>query len=197
MKRFFLGIDPGINGGLSVINEVEDVLCCIPMPIRHGEVDARMLAVYMQRYLKHGNCFLVLEKVGAMPGQNACGTFTFGRNVGEIKATLKIFQMPYQEVTPQSWKAEILKGLAWKAETVRFKAPKGLSGKEVEALKIEHKKNNGSSNNKAKKDSKMVGCHFIERRFPELDIRLGKKNPHDGMAESLCMALYAKRLQTC
>ena len=195
MNNFFIGIDPGINGGLAVIDHLGCLLCCVPMPIKNGEVDSRMLAAYLNRYLKEGECFAVLEKVGAMPGQGVCAMFTFGKNVGEIKAALKICKIPYQEVTPEGWKSEILKGLPWKAQTSRFKAPKGASPKEIAILKEQHKKEFGAGNNKAKKDAKLIACTFIERRFPNLDIRMGKKNPHDGMAEALCMALFAKKMQ--
>ena len=191
MKEFFIGIDPGLTGGVAVIDNQENVLLCIPMPLKGKELDARLLATYIQRYSKKGNLLAVLEKVAAMPGQGVCAMFTFGQVVGEIKSVLKVLAVPYQEVRPIAWKAVILAGLPWKADYQRLKLEKGLSPAEEKEIRKVH----NSKKAKAKKEAKLVGCTFINRRFPTLDINLGKKNPHDGMAEALCMALYAKKLR--
>jgi crossover junction endodeoxyribonuclease RuvC len=190
LKRFFIGIDPGLSGGISVIDQNESVLCCVPMPISGGEINARLLAAYLQRYMKEGSVSCVLEKVAAMPGQGVCAMFTFGQVVGEIKSVLKMLKVPYQEATPVSWKKAILEGLSWKADYPKLKLENGLT----EDQKKEQTKAHNSRKAKAKKDAKLVGCTFIERRFPSVDLYLGKKNPHDGMAESLCMAIYAKKI---
>src|SRR5574343_611551 len=52
----------------------------------------------------------------------------------------------------------------------------------------ELKKVHSREKNSMKKDAKLVACKYIEKRFPSVDLYRGKKNPHDGMAEALCMA---------
>ena len=189
MKRFFIGIDPGLSGGLSVIDEHEHVHLCVPMPVRGGEVDSRLLAAYLQKYMKEGSISCVLEKVAAMPGQGVCAMFTFGDGYGSVKAVLRILRISFQQVTPQAWKKVVLEGLPWKADYPKLKLENSLT----EDQKKEQTKAHNSRKASAKKTAKLVGCTFIERKFPSVDLYLGKKNPHDGMAESLCMALYAKK----
>ena len=185
----YIGIDPGLNGGIAIIDQDNNVKLCVPMPVKNGEVDVRTLAVYIQNAIKESPTFAILEKVGAMPGQGVCAMFTFGQVVGEIKATLKMLKCPFEEVTPQKWKKCVLEGLPWKATISKFVAPENADENTIAELKKIHNRSKAS----AKKDAKLVACKYIEKRFPDVDLYKGKKNPHDGMAESLCMAVYAKQ----
>jgi len=185
----YIGIDPGLSGGFAIIDHNNKVKLCIPMPIKNGEVDVRTLAAHIQTAMKEDNTFAILEKVGAMPGQGVCAMFTFGRVVGEIKAVLKMLRCPFEEVMPQKWKKVVLEGLPWKATVSKFTPPAGADEATLKELKKVHTREKTSM----KKDAKLVACKFIEKRFPSVDLYKGKKNPHDGMAEALCMALFAKQ----
>jgi len=185
----YIGIDPGLSGGLAIIDHNNKVKVCIPMPLKNGEIDVRILAAHIQAAMKEDNTFAVLEKVSSRPGQGVCAMFTFGRVVGEIKAVLKMLRCPFEEVMPQKWKKVVLEGLPWKATVSKFTPPEGTDDATLKELKKVHTREKTSM----KKDAKLVACKFIEKRFPSVDLYKGKKNPHDGMAEALCMALFAKQ----
>ena len=190
----YIGVDPGLTGAICAIDDDDNVLLKMQTPLNgKKEIDCRIIAIQIQKLKRNssGKVFGVLEKVGAMPGQGVVAMFTFGHAVGEVKATLKIMTVPFQEVTPQTWKAEILKGLPWKAQTTRYKADKHFTDEANLAVK----KALASKNRQAKKKAKLVSCEFISKRFPSLDIHMGSKNPNDGIADALCMALYARFLQ--
>ncbi len=190
----FIGIDPGAKGGLAVIDRNENILYCQPIPYIGDEMDVRKVASVINHFKKTHQIFAAFEKVGARPGQGVCAMYTFGKTVGQLVAALKILSIAYTEPTPVAWKTIVLAGMPWKAETAKYKNDKSLSKEENERLKAEFKKLNGSKNNKAKKDAKMVSCEFVMKRFPNFNIVV-KKTPHDGMAESICLAMYAKHVR--
>ena len=188
----FVGIDPGAKGGVSIIDINENVLYCEPIPYVGEDLDARQFATVLSHFKKRYNLFAAFERVGALPGQGVCAMFSFGKTTGQLLATLKILAIPYTEPTPIGWKEVVLVGLPWKADTAKYKNDKKLSKEENERLKAEFKKLNSSANSKAKRDAKLVSCQYVFKRFPSLNIMRGK-NPHDGMAESLCLAMFAKQ----
>lgn len=186
---FSIGIDPGLGGGIGIIDKDGQVVLAERMPLLNGEIDVIRLASIISHYMKIDGCFCVLEKVGAMPKMNVVSIFTFGDVVGHIKACLKILRVGYQEVTPQNWKKEVLAGLPWKVTVPKPKIPEGTSPAEKKEIEKKHR----SEKARCKKESKLVACHFIKKRYPNLDIHFGSKNPHDGVAEALCMAIFAKK----
>ena len=95
----YLGIDPGKKGGIAVIEE------------REGGEKKISVYPYTNDTLKFvcssltvNSSFCVVEKVGAMPKQGVTSTFNFGQSFGYILGVLEAFSVPYQLVTPQTWK---------------------------------------------------------------------------------------------
>lgn len=93
-----LGIDPGKNGGLALINESGDCEALVKMP-------ATPLDLYNEVCtMKHkGVRMAALEKVGGMPGNGGASMFNFGRNYGHIEMALLAAGIPFTIVTPQKW----------------------------------------------------------------------------------------------
>ena len=92
-----IGIDPGINGGVAIIeNGHIDVTAC-PDTVKD-----------MADYIKNAkwdciNMFCIIERVHSMPGQGVASTFKFGMNYGQWLGILASQGVPYKEVTPQMW----------------------------------------------------------------------------------------------
>ena len=102
----YIGIDPGKNGGIAVIREMNS---------KPGIIDRLVVKSYSEEHLielldyargKMDNPRCVLEKVNAMPGQGVVSMFNFGQNFGFIQGVLKAYGIPYELVTPQKWKKE-------------------------------------------------------------------------------------------
>lgn len=53
---------------------------------------------------------VTIEKVGAMPKQGVTSVFTFGYGFGVWIGVLAALEIPYQLVTPQSWKKLLMSG---------------------------------------------------------------------------------------
>lgn len=95
----YIGIDPGKKGAIAVIDGT-------------GEHEAFAVPFSEQNYLSvlrdtdPSESIVVLEKVGAMPGQGVTSMFNFGQNFGWIEGVLEALRFPYELVAPQRWKRE-------------------------------------------------------------------------------------------
>lgn len=77
--RHVLGIDPGISGGIAVIDERFNLVDCFHMPVIEidgkKKVDAGTL---FKRLSEYELALGVIEKVGTRPGEGVVGAFSFG-----------------------------------------------------------------------------------------------------------------------
>ena len=93
----YIGIDPGKNGGIAVINP-DKVWTHV-----YTEEDLLLILGY---YAEDKQAICYLEHVHAMPKQGVSSTFNFGMNFGFIQGVLRAYNIPYELVTPQKWKKE-------------------------------------------------------------------------------------------
>ena len=103
----FIGIDPGKKGGIAIIDE--GFVNAVPMPLAGKDIDARRLASLLST-MPIDRPAVVIEKVHSMPKQGVASTFTFGTGFGILIGICAALGYPMALVTPQTWKAEILKG---------------------------------------------------------------------------------------
>jgi len=90
-----IGIDPGINGGIAVIEngQIEAVKCMDTIKDMADHIAS----------LGCTKLFCIIEKVHAMPGNGVVSMFKFGMNYGQWLAILASHNIPYKEVPPQTW----------------------------------------------------------------------------------------------
>ena len=106
---FVIGIDPGISGAISVFNwETQSLLEVIDMPtleVDSGKTKKRHISAAGLRNILEGHpdSHVVIEKVGAMPGQGVTSMFNFGRSAGIIEGVVVGLKIPHTYVTPQTW----------------------------------------------------------------------------------------------
>jgi Holliday junction resolvasome RuvABC endonuclease subunit len=103
-----LGVDPGIHGGLAIV-EVGDgtaqLIDCVDIPV-HGvaakeRVDPAAICAFV---VKHKPTHAYIERAQAMPKQGASSGFKYGRAVGAIEATITCCDIPMTIVEPSIWK---------------------------------------------------------------------------------------------
>jgi Holliday junction resolvasome RuvABC endonuclease subunit len=94
----YLGIDPGVSGGLAVVNEAGVVQLTVAMPATHRDVldilDATALC---------GPVCAFLERVSSSPQMGVVSAFTFGKGYGALGMALTAARIPYDEITPGKW----------------------------------------------------------------------------------------------
>ncbi len=98
----FLGIDPGLHGGLAFIDETGRIVALEVMPImgKPATVDAGRLASILRG---HNPDRVSLEKVGSRPGQGVTSMFTFGQSYGMVRGVVAALGIPLELVRPQAW----------------------------------------------------------------------------------------------
>lgn len=93
----FLGIDPGVSGGLALIEDRELVMAD-KMPTSEVELCKWMETVQI--------CYkpqAVIEVVHAMPRQGVKSMFTFGRAYGAVRLATLCKGIPLDECRPREW----------------------------------------------------------------------------------------------
>lgn len=106
-----LGIDPGLDGALAVLENgvfvaVED------MPTRvkgngmiKREIDSERLIALLRGMVPADEAAAVaLERVGAMPGQGSSSTFSLGDSYGSARAAVAACRYALHVVAPGVWK---------------------------------------------------------------------------------------------
>lgn len=165
--NLYVGIDPGMSGGLAAIGD--DIVMVTSMPVIKGTkggtknaIDVRGIKEWFAKLKNGGGRELrkiktvVIEKVHAMPKQGVTSSFNFGVNYGIVQGVVGAIGLPLVFVTPQAWKKEILAG----------------------TLK-----------------DKSAAIQYVRGKYPDVSLRQTERCrvDHDGMAEAICMAEYAKR----
>lgn len=95
--KHVIGIDPGTNGGIAVIDTDGNVVEAVRMPDT-----PRDILDFLKKY--SADSFCLMENVGnGMPGQSSKATATFARHNGHLEMALLAVGIPSDKVTPQKW----------------------------------------------------------------------------------------------
>lgn len=113
MKRY-IGIDPGKNGGIAVMQEDGEMLCVEKMP----QTPQDLLSL-LDEFKESSIC--VLERVGGMPGNGGSAMFNFGKGYGHIQMALIALGIPCEEVTPNKWEKSFQLGSSGKYSKTEWK----------------------------------------------------------------------------
>jgi crossover junction endodeoxyribonuclease RuvC len=105
-----IGIDPGLNGAIAVLqdNKVKEIFDVPVMP--EGKKNKRQLnSAQLVKLLKDiisdsEEVVVIVENVSAMPGQGVTSMFNFGQTFGAIKGICAALGLPIFFVRPAKWK---------------------------------------------------------------------------------------------
>jgi len=105
-----IGIDPGINGALAVIEdkklvEVIDLPTMSEGKKNKRQINSAQLAKLINAHKKaNKDICIIVEQVNAMPGQGVTSMFNFGQTFGVIKGITATLEIPIFFVRPSKWK---------------------------------------------------------------------------------------------
>lgn len=95
----YIGIDPGTGGGIAVTDGKKT--SAVKMPDTEKDVFESLKGLLSE------DPFVIIEKVGAMPGQGVTSMFSFGQSYGFLRGLLVALEIPFEEVSPQKWQKEL------------------------------------------------------------------------------------------
>jgi crossover junction endodeoxyribonuclease RuvC len=105
-----IGIDPGISGAISIIEnkkilEVYDTPTMIDGKKNKKQINsAQVTNIIKERLKENKEVVVVVEHVNAMPGQGVTSMFNFGQSFGVIKGICAALSLPIYFVRPTRWK---------------------------------------------------------------------------------------------
>lgn len=105
---WLVGIDPGLTGGIAVLDHNGALQALGDLPIiRDGKlswVDGGRLQSFLIDTLTGRHARALVERVQAFPKQGRSSAFNFGVGFGSILSVLQARHIPIELVTPISWK---------------------------------------------------------------------------------------------
>jgi crossover junction endodeoxyribonuclease RuvC len=105
-----IGVDPGISGAISIIEnkkilEVYDTPTMIDGKKNKKQINsAHVTNIIKERLNSNKEVVVVVEQVNAMPGQGVTSMFNFGQSFGVIKGICAALSLPIYFVRPAKWK---------------------------------------------------------------------------------------------
>lgn len=115
----YLGIDPGLKGGIACIQE-DGSLELFPMPvIGEKEYDIYELRRILTSFRPdHGTgCFLLFERQHSKPGQGLTSSLKTGIGYGILLGLVAGLEIPHQVVPAATWQRALFTGLSAKLDT--------------------------------------------------------------------------------
>jgi len=105
----YVGCDPGLGGALAIWRPADEMLLVIDTPTHEirgkRRIDLYQLGSEIRGWAGVSNIVrVVVENVGAMPGQSPNGMFAFGFAAGALQGVIAGAQLPMALVVPQVWK---------------------------------------------------------------------------------------------
>lgn len=96
--KYFIGIDPGLRGGIGIVREDGQLHEYCDMPATKAQI--------IDWLKEHDYPFarMIIEKAQVMPHQGSVGGFTYGKHFGAFEAIAYMMHRPYHEIPPQRWK---------------------------------------------------------------------------------------------
>jgi crossover junction endodeoxyribonuclease RuvC len=104
-----LGIDPGVRGGLSVVEVTDGVapmlVECVDIPVIGSGAKERVDVAGIRNFIEaHQPARALIERAGAMPKQGIASTFKYGRATGAIEAAITLCSIPVEIIEASAWK---------------------------------------------------------------------------------------------
>jgi crossover junction endodeoxyribonuclease RuvC len=100
-RDLYLGVDPGMSGGIALLHETGAIVHVQAMPETERDT-AELLEEFASRVR-----FALIEKVTPMPKQGLGSTWTFGQHYGFLRGLLVVLRIPFDQVRPQVWQSEL------------------------------------------------------------------------------------------
>lgn len=106
--NFIVGIDPGKNGGIAMLNQDGIVINVEKMPETPQDLYNHLVALVAHAastasQMEEPRVVVYIEKVGGIPGQGASAAFSFGKGCGHLEMALLALKLPTNDITPQKW----------------------------------------------------------------------------------------------
>ena len=176
MDKFVIGIDPGLHGGIVILDKSGVPIYACEMPTESGVYNYHKVAEIMHKFREIG--VVAIELVGFMGPETAKNITDLCYHAGVLFGIASAYDIPVITVPPSIWKKRI--GL-----------PSIGIVKGHKSETDEDKKKRVNENAKRRKAAKNVSITFALKLMPKLPNVASKIT--DGIAEASLIGEYARR----
>lgn len=166
MYSFFIGIDPGANGAVVIIDRHNHLEF---FKIKNENEQCSQICAFLKTIASKS--IVAIEDLHALWGANAASTFSLGWACGFWHGVCDNLGIPVVLVKPKVWQEKIT------VQPVKPKIPRGIPPKEQRRMRKEHKAN--------VKAASIAAARVL---FPKSDV------DHDGVADAICIAEWLRQL---
>jgi len=110
IKVNYIGIDPGLQGGIATIRNSGEMTTLIMPTHKIGKKrvldNARLAGIFSLSDLLNIKSYAILEQQQPMPKQGVTSMFSIGYGFGVLKQCLIDFSIPHEVVRAQVWQKE-------------------------------------------------------------------------------------------
>lgn len=102
--KCYIGVDPGsVSGCIVLIHLNDNGNIHFIKTIEFAKHTTYEWYKKLKANAENEQCFAILEKVHSMPKQGVVSVGTFMKHVGHVEMALLALNIPFKEVTPQTW----------------------------------------------------------------------------------------------
>ena len=110
MNKLICGIDPGIKGGICLLNEDGYIPRCEPIPICLDR-DMKQVDFWEASSIIETADIIYIEQLGTYSHDGRVGSVTMGINYGILLGVIKSLEIPFHTVSPRDWQRIMLAGI--------------------------------------------------------------------------------------
>lgn len=106
----YIGIDVGLTGAVSFLAQDGTLLNVVDMPTmpvsggKKYQINGAALAQLIREHLTNGDTRVIIERVNVYPKQGISSNGRLMHSLGMVEGVVAALGLPYELVTPQSWK---------------------------------------------------------------------------------------------
>lgn len=114
----YIGIDPGLSGGIALIGSTGQLLLESTPVIAGKDYDIQaMKKILMSKEWMNDQRFVTIENQISMPGQGLTSTLTTGKGFGIWLGLLAGLEVPFQVISAKQWQNKLFTGTSPKLDT--------------------------------------------------------------------------------
>jgi crossover junction endodeoxyribonuclease RuvC len=105
----YLGVDPGIHGGLAILeingDAAPQMLAAIDVPTIGVKAKEVVNVIALQEWLlQHKPAQAFVERAQSRPGQGSSSGFKYGKATGSLETTIALCGIPIEIIEASAWK---------------------------------------------------------------------------------------------
>jgi len=126
-----MGVDLGLTGGITIVDDNGLIIVCEPMPIieiivnkkKRNQYDIQAINELFRAWISEYNIVRAcVERLRPIPNQSSQTAFSMGGSTMLFKTIFTVYKIPFVEIEARTWQKEIFKraGVQYTGKTTKI-----------------------------------------------------------------------------